>query len=130
MEESAYWKKKIALASMTDDPKDILRKDKKIVRKLKEENAKLKESMRKLERNNSNMVKLLEVMEERVRKLTEDVKKCYVYSYEQGGWVEKGSMDRTKVEIEGTEPPHLSVDSINNQLSEILRMIERYKMKA
>ncbi len=65
-------------------------------------------------------------MEERVRKLTEDVKKNYVYSYEKGGWIEKESFDKGKVEL---APSQLTVDSINNQLAEILRMIERHKVK-
>lgn len=128
MEESLYWKKKIAAASMdNDDPKQILKRDKNLVKKLKTENAKLKEEIRKTSSNNAKLTKLVEMMEEKVKSLTADVKKNYVYSYEHGGWIEKGSMDRGKIEI---APSQLSVDSINNQLAEILRMIERYRVKA
>ncbi len=120
-----YWEKILAKTS-TEDPKKILKRDRKIFRKLIDENEKLKEDIRKLTKNNKEFVKLIEVMEERVRKLTEDVKKNYVYSYEKGGWIEKESFDKGKVEL---APSQLTVDSINNQLAEILRMIERHKVK-
>ena len=120
-----YWERILA-ATSTEDPKEILKRDRKIFRKLSRENTKLKEEIRKLTKNNKKFVSLVEVMEEKVRKLTEDVKKNYVYSYEQGGWIERGSMKKGKVEI---APSQLTVDSINNQLAEILRMIERYRIK-
>jgi len=120
-----YWDKKIAEISQ-GNPKDLLRKDKAIFKKLKEENAKLKEEVRKLSGNNGKLVKLAEIMEDRIKKLTEEIKKNYVYSYEHGGWIEKNAMKRNKIEI---APSQLSVDSINNQLAEILRMIETYKIK-
>jgi len=127
MEESKYWKRKIALASVdVDNPKEILKKDKKLVRNLKDENTRLKEDIRKLNNNNKKFIRLVEFMEAKIRKLTEDVKKNYVYSYEKGGWIEKGALDRGDIEI---APSQLSVDSINNQLAEILRMIERNRIK-
>ncbi|MCK5023846.1 MAG: hypothetical protein KAS04_06735 [Candidatus Aenigmarchaeota archaeon] len=126
MEESVYWKKRIAAASTIDNPKEILKKDMSIVKKLKKENANLKEEIRKITKNNEKFTKLVETMETKIMKMSEDVKKNYVYSFEKGGWAERGSMDKDKIEI---APSQLNVDSINNQLSEILRMIQRNKIK-
>ena len=120
-----YWKKKIDAFSL-DNPVEVLKRDKALVKKLKEENAKLREEIRKLLENNQKLVKLVELMEEKIKKLTEDMKKNYVYSYEHGGWVEKDALDKGKVKL---APSMLSVDSINNQLAEILRMIERHRIK-
>lgn len=120
-----YWERKLTEASL-DDPHDTLRKDKAIFKKLREENANLKEEVRRLSKNNEKLVKLAEIMEDKIKKLTEEIKKNYVYSYEKGGWIEKKAMDRSKVEV---APSQLSVDTINNQLAEILRMIKNYKVK-
>lgn len=120
-----YWERILA-ATSTEDPKEILKRDRKIFKKLTKDNTKLKEEVRKLAKNNKRFVRLVEVMEEKVRKLTEDVKRNYVYSYEQGGWIEKGLLKKGKIEL---TPSQLSVDSINNQLAEILRMIERHRIK-
>lgn len=120
-----YWERILA-ATSTEDPKEILKRDRKIFKKLTKDNTKLKEEVRKLAKNNKSFVRLVEVMGEKVRKLTEDVKRNYVYSYEQGGWIEKGSLKKGKIEL---TPSQLSVDSINNQLAEILRMIERHRIK-
>ncbi|UCC91876.1 MAG: hypothetical protein JSV39_01225 [Candidatus Aenigmatarchaeota archaeon] len=119
------WERIIAMSS-SEKPEDILKRDRNIFKKLSKENSKLKENLRKLTKNNEKFVKLVEVMEEKIKKLTEDVKKNYVYSYEHGGWVEKGSLKKGKIKI---APSQLSVDSINNQLAEILRMIERHRIK-
>lgn len=105
-----------------EDPRKILKRDKIIVSGLRRENEELKLQVEKLLKNNQKLAKLAELMEGKIKKLTEDMRKNYVYSYEHGGWVEKGSLDRGKVEI---APSMLSVDSINNQLSEILRMIKK-----
>jgi hypothetical protein len=120
-----YWEKILA-ATSTEDPKEILKRDRKIFKKLIGENAKLKEEIRKLAKNNESFAKLVEVMEEKLKKLTEDVKKNYVYSYEKGGWIEESSLDKGKIEF---APSQLTVDSINNQLAEILRMIEKHRIK-
>jgi uncharacterized membrane protein len=120
-----YWEKKIAECT-SDDPKEILKRDKEIFDELRKENASLKEDVRRIAKSNENFVKLVEMMEEKVKKLTEDVRKSYVYSYEKGGWMEKEALDEGKIEL---APSQLSVDSINNQLAEILRMIERYRIK-
>lgn len=120
-----YWERILA-ATSTEDPKEILKRDRKIFKKLTKDNTKLKEEVRKLAKNNKSFVRLVEVMGEKVRKLTEDVKRNYVYSYEQGGWIEKGLLKKGKIEL---TPSQLSVDSINNQLAEILRMIERHRIK-
>ncbi len=108
-----------------EDPVEILKKDRELVRKLKEENSELKEKVRKLFNNNRKLVELIELMEEKIKKMTDDMRKRYIYSYEEGGWIEKEGIRKERVEI---EPAHLTVDAINNQLSEILRLIERYKI--
>ncbi|NIO22765.1 MAG: hypothetical protein GTN38_01920 [Candidatus Aenigmarchaeota archaeon] len=123
MEESEFFKKKLARIS-SEDPRKVLKRDKIIVSDLRRENEELKLQIQKLLKNNQQLAKLAEVLEEKIMKLTEDMRKNYVYSYEHGGWVEKESMDKGKVEL---APSMLSVDTINNQLSEILRMIKKQR---
>lgn len=120
-----YWEKKIAAASLTN-PAETLRKDKDLFRKMKKENDALKEETMNLEKNNQTLVTLVELMEEKIRNLTIDVRKNYVYSYEHGGWLEKEALDKGRIEL---APSQLNIDSINNQLGEILKMIERHRMK-
>ena len=109
-----------------EDPVKILERDKIIFSKLKKENEELKLEIERLLKNNRELTKLVEVLEEKVKKLTEDMRKRYVYSYEHGGWVEKDALDKGKIEL---APSMLSVDAINNQLSEILRMIKKHRTK-
>lgn len=120
-----YWEKKIAAATM-GDPVQTLKRDKELFRKMKLEIDKMKEENRKLLKNNVGLVKLVELMEEKVKNLTIDMKKTYSYSYEKGGWVEKGALDQGRIEL---APSQISIDSINNQLAEILKMIEKQRMK-
>lgn len=120
-----YWEKKIAAATM-GDPVQTLKKDRNLFRKLKAENDKLREENRKLLKNNGGLVKLVELMEEKVKNLTIDMKKTYSYSYEKGGWVEKGALDQGRIEL---APSQINIDSINNQLAEILKMVEKHRMK-
>ncbi len=121
-----YWEKKIAAASM-GNPVDVLKRDKELFKKMRQEIEQTKENNRKLLKNNDNLVKLVELMEEKIKNLTEDMKKNYVYSFEHGGWVEKGALDQGRIEL---APSQLNIDSINNQLAEILKMVERHRMKA
>lgn len=120
-----YWEKKIAAATM-GDPVQTLKKDRDLFRKLKAENDKLREENRKLMKNNGGLVKLVELMEEKVKNLTIDMKKTYSYSYEKGGWMEKGALDEGRIEL---APSQINIDSINNQLAEILKMVEKHRMK-
>jgi len=123
MRESEEFEKKLARLS-SEDPKKILERDRIIVSELRRENDELRLEIGKLLKNNQELAKLAEILEEKIMRLTEDMRKEYVYSYEKGGWVEKGSLERGKIEI---APSMLSVDTINNQLSEILRMIRKHR---
>gem|GEM_PF-2899699 len=123
MEESEEFEKKLARLS-NEDPKKILERDRIIVSELRRENEELKLEIEKILKNNQELAKLAEILEEKITNLTEDMKKSYVYSYEKGGWVEKEALDKGRIEI---APSMLSVDTINNQLSEILRMIRKHR---
>jgi len=108
-----------------DDPREILKKDRIIVSRLKRENEELKLQVEKLLKNNQKLTELVKLMEEKIKTLTEDMKKSYMYSYEKGGWIEQGALDEGKIKV---APSMLDVDTINNQLSEILRMIRKHRM--
>ena len=120
-----YWEKKIAAAAL-GDPVKALKRDKDLFKQMKEENERLKEENRKLSKNNQTLVSLVELMEEKIKGLTLDVNRNTTYSYEHGGWLDKDAMDKGKIEL---APDQVNVDSINSQLAEILRMIERNRMK-
>lgn len=125
MEEMTEEKEKKVAKFSDDDPEKILERDRIIVSEFRRENAELKLELEKLLKNNQQFANLVEILEEKINKLTEDMSKTYVYSYEKGGWVNKGALERGKIEI---APSMLSVDTINNQLSEILRMIRKHRM--
>jgi hypothetical protein len=125
MDEMTEEKEKKVARFSRDDPKKILERDRIIVSELRRENEELKLELEKLLKNNQEFAKLVEALEEKLDKLTEDMKKSYVYSYEKGGWVEEGALERGKIEI---APSMLSVDTINNQLAEILRMIRKHRI--
>lgn len=110
-----------------DETAAILRKGKSMIRDLKRKNTKMKQDLKLLANNNKAMEKLIEVLEDRVKKLTADMAKRYVYSYEDGGWLVKGSMKKRKAKIKGYKDVQL--DSINAQLEEILRLIMKHKRK-
>ncbi len=124
MEELSEGMEKKVLKFSKDDPKKVLERDRIIFSDLRRENEELKLEVEKLLKNNQELAKLAEILEEKIMKLTEDMRKEYVYSYEKGGWVEKGSIEKGKIEI---APSMLSVDTINNQLAEILRMIRKHR---
>jgi len=74
-------------------------------------------------RNNSKFAELVLVLERRVKALTEENAKVYKYSYEKGGWLEKDAADPKKLKIVKSR---VSVQEINSQLEEILRLIRAH----
>ena len=92
---------------------------------LKIENEKLRKENDMLLRNNKNLVYLVEVLEERIKKLNEDMLRNYIYSYEKGGWVLRDDADLKKLEVFNKK--EIRVDDINEQLEEILKLIEKHK---
>ena len=106
---------------------DILKKGKSMIRDLKKHNSTLKRDLKLMTTNNKAMEKLVEVLEERVKKLTDDVNKNYVYSFEDGGWIEKGAMKKRKARIKSYKKADIL--DINEQLMEILRMIKKHRGK-
>jgi len=92
---------------------------------IKIENEKLRKENDMLLRNNKNLVYLVEVLEERIKKLNEDMLRNYIYSYEKGGWVLRDDADLKKLEVFNKK--EIRVDDINEQLEEILKLIEKHK---
>ena len=107
-----------------EEPIKILKRDKILVSNLKKENEKLKREVEILMRNNKTLVELVEVLDEKIRKLITGLKEKYVYDYERGGWIEKESLDKGKIEIEKKD---LSLNKINLQSDEILKLIKLRK---
>lgn len=118
--------RKRVIEILNDDPIKTLKKTKRLISKLKKENKILKEEIKILLRNNKTFTELVEVLEEKILKLTEDrVKKC-VYSYERGGWIEKDSLDKRRIKLKEEK---LSLYAINEQLSEMIRLMKLRKVR-
>jgi len=111
---------------LDDDSIRTLKKTKKLISKLKKENKILKEQIKILLRNNKTFTELVEVLEEKILKSTEFRPEKYVYSYEKGGWAEKDSPNKGKIELKEEK---LSLSAINEQLSEIIRLIKLRKVR-
>lgn len=97
------------------------------VYELKRRNEKLKKENKMLIENNMNLVYLVEIMNERIKKLTDMQKKHYRYSFEDGGWIEENDMNKRVVEI--FEKKDLNINDINRQLYEVLRLLEIHKKR-
>lgn len=76
-------------------------------------------------RNNSKFAELVLVLEKKVKALTEENAKIYKYSYGRG-WIEKDSANPKKLKLVKRK---VSVQEINSQLEEILRLISMHRPK-
>jgi len=119
-------KRKRVIRITNEDSIKILKKTKRLISKLKKENKILKEEIKLFLRNNKTLTELIGVLEEKILKSTEERPKKYVYSYERGGWIEEDSMDKRKIKLKGEK---LSLDVINEQLSEMIRLMKLRKVR-
>jgi hypothetical protein len=106
-------------------PSDRLRRDKTIVLGLRTKNRELKSQIKELLANNQKLVEVIEVLDEKIGKLTQDMEKTHQYSFTEGGWIENGSISKRNLELRKKDS--VSVSDINTQLKEILRLIDKYK---
>ncbi len=106
--------------------KKLLENDKKKILRLRKEKDELAKEVGMLTKNNSELVKLVEVLESEIKTLTDNISQQYRYSYEDGGWVEKGTGKKAVLE-EVLKNPDINV--INAQLGEILRLIKLHRGK-
>lgn len=107
------------------DPVETLANARDAIRKLKAENREILRRWDLLLNSNYKFAELVILMEKRVRELTEERSKTYKYSYGQG-WIEKDSADPKKLNI---VKPDVSVQEINSQLEEIMRLIKMHSTK-
>ena len=106
-------------------PTDMLKRDRTIVLGLRGKNNELKTQVKELLVNNGKLVELIEILDERIKRLNDDMMRRFHYSFIEGGWIETGSVARRNLELE--DESGVSVNDINNQLEEILKLINRYK---
>jgi hypothetical protein len=107
------------------DPVTTLTKARSSIRGLKASNRKLSKRADLLLKNNSKFAELVMVLERKVKALMEEQAKVYKYSYGRG-WIEKDLADPKKLKIVKAD---VSVQEINAQLEEILRLIKRHSQK-
>lgn len=121
---------RIAEITGGEDPSSAtLKKVKAILRDLKRENSKLKEEAKLLYRNNKAMEELVDVLEREMKQLKDqvDFAEKHVYSFDAGGWVGRGEADDKKLKPKSFKK--LTVQDINRQLDEILRLMRYHKSK-
>ncbi|MCJ7645533.1 hypothetical protein MUO65_01295, partial [bacterium] len=107
------------------DPVTTLSKARSSIREMKASNRELSKRADLLLKNNSKFAELVMVLERKVKALTEEQAKIYKYSYGKG-WIEKDSADPKKLKI---VKGRVSVQEINTQMEEILRLIKRHSQK-
>jgi hypothetical protein len=106
------------------DPVTTLRRAERTFKSVKDELKALRAEKEALLTNNRKFSELVESMEMQLKTMRADAGKRYVYSYNAGGWGEIGDIDRTKLLM---KKKAVSVADINRQLTEIMKLLKRYK---
>ncbi len=91
---------------------------------MKKRSKNLQELVSSLITNNRRFSELVEAMGNEIQRLRVEAGKKYVYRYEQGGWEEIGRAEGGKLHL---KKKGITVDDINKQLREIMRLLEKYK---
>ena len=92
-----------------------------IVNKLKLDNASLRRKIDALIQNNDKFVELVRNLEERGKKVVVRKEQELIYSYQDGSMVQKEEIGKQRIRLRKKK---LTLDEINNQLSQILRKLE------
>jgi hypothetical protein len=90
---------------------------------LRRESKELARKVKSLLDNNRKFSELVEAMEQEIKVLRTEAGKKYVYKYGMGGWRQVGDTDYNKLHLK----ERVSVEDINAQLREIMRMLKRYE---
>ena len=101
-----------------------LKEDLRAIKKLKSENKLLREEVVGLLQNNSKFAALVESLDDSLKDASEGVPQKYNYSFMEGGWRPKGSLNKQKVEL---GQKRLDIQDINGQLEEIIRLLKKEK---
>jgi hypothetical protein len=107
-----------------NDPVKTLSEARCIAKDLKERNRRLMDEIGMILENNERFAELVILLENKVKTLTEERIKSYKYSFDKGGWVEKAAADREKLSMASHA---ISIEKINTQLEEILRLIKKHR---
>jgi len=91
---------------------------------MKKRSKNLQELVSSLIANNRRFSELVEAMGNEIQRLRVEAGKKYVYRYEQGGWGEIGRAAGERLHL---KKKGITVDDINKQLREIMRLLEKYK---
>ncbi len=105
------------------DPVTTLQKARHEYGSIKLEIKEMKEQNEALIANNRRFTELVEAMEKEINKLRSEAGN-YVYSFNAGGWGKIGDIDKTKLLM---KKKTVTVDDINKQLEEIMKLTKRYK---
>lgn len=109
-----------------EDSTEVLEEDRDFVSGSKGENKRLKEQIKILMRNNKTLTELVEVLEEKILKLSGSLREKYIYDYERGGWIKVSSLDKGSIELDKKK---VDIRRINLQLAEINRLMKLHKEK-
>ena len=91
---------------------------------IKKELEAIKDKIDPLLVNNKHFSELVEAMEAEIKDLRMRSGKKFVYRYNQGGWGQVDDLDASKLFI---NKKTATVDYINRQLMEIMRLLKKYK---
>ncbi len=106
------------------DPVTTLHRAERTFKSVRNELKDLRAQKEALIVNNQKFSQLVDAMEERLKTMRAEAGGKYVYSYNAGGWGAIGDIDRTKLLM---KKKVVSVNDINRQLEEIVKLIKRYK---
>jgi hypothetical protein len=90
---------------------------------LKQEKKRLEDQVKPLIINNNKFSELVQAMEGEIQRVKSAKKINYAYNYGEGGWGEVDESDPKKLHLKKKK---ITVDDLNNQLREIMRLINKY----
>lgn len=109
-----------------NDPLTTLINAKEKFLSLKQDNKRLEDSMKSLVMNNNKFSELVQAMEVEIQRMRSAKKVRYGYKYGEGGWGEIEGSDPEKLHLKKKE---VTVDDLNDQLHEIMRLLKKYGKK-
>ena len=109
----------------TKDPVSTIMHARLSYAEIKKELQLIKDRIEPLILNNKRFSELVEAMEVEIKNLRmQQSSKKFVYRYNQGGWGQVDDIDRKKLFI---NKKTASIDDVNRQLLEIMRLLKKYK---
>jgi glutamate-1-semialdehyde aminotransferase len=109
-----------------EDPITTIMKAKTIYAEMKKENSELRERLAALAENNRKLTAIVEEMGGMIEMMKSKNKEKYYYNYSKGGWLVNDGIDDSKLHLRSG---FVSIEAINDQLGEIMKIMKKHGME-